>query len=178
MSAIDMLLDEENELTFQVSIEGNRPADASCRLRLDNSNHGLMFEASRNEDGEISVVIPPLKHILKEGTYDMTLEVIVDDKYFEPLTLQGKFEKSIKVTAEAVVRTKKPKTTVSASTLVESSRRSQKPKAKVINQGDDNDQNKKSIVEKITKKSSTKRKRPITDREINKIIELLARKQK
>ena len=182
MSKINMLLDEENELTFQVNIEGNRPADAACRLRLDNDEVGLMFEAKRNEEGEISVVIPPLKHVLKEGTYDMTLEVIVDDKYFEPLTLQGDFEKSVKVTAEAVVRTKKPKTTVSASTLVENKKKSKTPTA-TVSKAPEAVVKKESPVKPVreNKQARTKQqksRKPLSDKDINKLIELLTKKQK
>ena len=42
----------------------------------------------------------------------MTLEVVVDDKFFEPLKLTGAFEKSVKVTAESVVRKPKKKATL------------------------------------------------------------------
>ena len=176
MSSIDMLLDEENELTFQVNIEGNRPGDASCRLRLDNSDVGLMFEAKRNEEGEISVIIPPLTHVLKEGTYDMTLEVIVDDKYFEPLTLQGNFEKSVKVTAEAVVRRKKPQTTVSASTLVETKKKENKPVVTVKN----NSVKKETPIRPINENkpmTRTKNKPALTDQDIYRLIDMLANKK-
>ena len=120
MSAIDLLLDEENELTFQINIEGNSPGGAKCRLKLDNPQLGLLFEANSQQDGEISVILPPLTHVLKEGVYDMILEVVVDDKFFEPLILKGNFEKSVKVTAESVIRKPKRKqTTVTASVLRE-----------------------------------------------------------
>lgn len=176
MSSIDMLLDEENELTFHVNIEGNRPSDASCRLRLDNLDVGLMFEAKRNEEGEISVIIPPLKHVLKEGTYDMTLEVIVDDKYFEPLTLQGNFEKSVKVTAEAVVRRKKPRTAVSASTLVENKKKKSKPAVTVKN----NSVKKETPIKPINENkptARTKSKPALTDKDIHRLIDMLTSKK-
>ena len=168
MSQINMLLDEENELTFQVNIEGNRPGEASCRLRLDGNNHGLMFEANRNNEGEISVIIPPLNHVLKEGTYDMTLEVIVDDKYFEPLTLQGSFEKSVSVTAEAIVRTRKRKTNVSASTLVENKRKTKKPTVVA--------ESSKPVSRKPASRKSTPKKQ-LTDKDIYKIIDMISKSQ-
>ncbi len=120
MSAIDLLLDEENELTFQLNIEGNSPGSAKCRLKLENKEVGLLFESYSQQKGEISVMLPPLSHVLEEGEYKMVLEVVVDDKFFEPLTLTGNFEKSVKVTAESVVRTSnRKKTSVSASVLSE-----------------------------------------------------------
>ena len=98
MGMIDLMLDEENELTFQLNIEGSRPAEAQCRLVLENTDMSLSFDAHKHVEGEVSVVLPPLAHVLKEGKYDMSLEVIVDDKYFKPLTIEGNFEKSITIT--------------------------------------------------------------------------------
>lgn len=176
MNPIEMLLDEENELTFQVNIEGNRPADASCRLRLDNQSLGLMFEAQKTPAGEISVVIPPLKHVLSEGVYDMTLEVIVDDKYFQPLTIQGNFEKSVKVTAEAVVRKRKPKTNVTASTLVEKKATS-KPQVTVRNSRT------KTILEapvkpqKAAEQTKSKISKKYSDKDIMNLIEMLVKEK-
>lgn len=121
MSQIDLMLDEENELTFQLNIEGTRPAEASCRLLIEAADMSMVFEAAREPDGEISVIIPPLKNVLKEGVYNMNLEVIVDDKYFRPLSLKGNFEKMVKVTAEAVVK-KRKKVAKPTASLVEVTR--------------------------------------------------------
>jgi len=178
MNQVEMLLDEENELTFQVNIEGNRPADASCRLRLDNQSVGLMFEAHKNTEGEISVIIPPLKHVISEGVYDMTLEVIVDDKYFQPLTIQGNFEKSVKVTAEAVVRKRKPKTNVTASTIVEK-KTPEKPKVTVRNSRTNRLLETPVKPQKSIKKQSSppknKTSKKYSDKDIMNLIEMLVK---
>jgi hypothetical protein len=111
MSNVNLLIDEENELIFQLNVEGNAPGTAQCRLKLANKDMNLLFEANSHEKGEVSVILPPLGHVLREGEYDMTLEVVVDDKFFEPLKIVGNFEKSVKVTAEAVVRKPRRKST-------------------------------------------------------------------
>ena len=116
MSTIDLMIDEENELTFQVQIEGTRPGSAKCRLMLESKSIMLAFEGQSTGD-EVSVTLPPLDHIIKEGTYDMTLEVVVDDRYFEPLKIQGAFEKRLKVTAEAVTVKTKPRVKTTASLI-------------------------------------------------------------
>ena len=67
MSTIDLMIDEENELTFQVQIEGTRPGTAKCRLMLESKNMMLAFEGQSSGD-EVSVVLPPLDHIIREGT--------------------------------------------------------------------------------------------------------------
>ena len=107
MSNIDLLLDEENELTFALKIEGTRPATAKCRLILENRGMSLAFDSEPYDGEEVSVVLPPLGHVIKEGEYNMNLEVIVDDKFFKPLEMVGNFEKSISIVAEKVEK-KKP----------------------------------------------------------------------
>ena len=159
MSKIDLLLDEENELTFQLNVEGNAPGTAKCRLKLENKGIGLLFEAKSNDPGEVSVILPPLSHVLKEGDYDMTLEVVVDDKFFQPLTITGNFEKSVKVTAEAVVRRPKRKSS-SVTASIQSEER--KPAVSVRNS-----RTKKQVV------SENKKRKPVTDKDILRLIDAL-----
>ena len=167
MSKIDLLLDEENELTFQINIEGNAPGTAKCRLMLENSGLNLLFEANSHQKGEISVILTPLAHVLKEGEYDMKLEVVVDDRFFEPLTLTGNFEKNVKVTAEAVVRKAvRKKTNVTASILAETS------PVKVRNSRTDSQQN-QTTKKQLVKESTKKRKKVISDKDIMKLIEAI-----
>jgi len=162
MSTIELMIDEENELTFQVQVEGTRPGTAKCRLMLESKNMMLAFEGQSTGD-EVAVTLPPLDHIIKEGTYDMTLEVVVDDRFFEPLKLQGAFEKRLKVTAEAVTVRSKPKVRTSAS-LVEVNRQNKPAKVKVSNRSKE-----KVIREK---------KETLTDADIMNIIKKLSRSKK
>jgi len=131
MSAIDLMLDEENELTFQLSVEGTRPAEASARLIVNSSDMSLVFEAEEFSNGEVSVILPPLHHVLKEGKYDIDLEVIVDDRYFKPLTLEGNFEKSLVVKAAPVTKRKKRKQP--SVTIVETTSKDSTPTVTVNN---------------------------------------------
>ena len=111
MSEIDLMLDEENELTFQLDVEGTRPGDVECRLTLESADMSLIFKADSYKGEEVNVVLPPLEHVLKEGKYDMSLEVLVDDRMFVPLVVEGNFSKSIKVSAAPKVERKSKKTT-------------------------------------------------------------------
>jgi len=165
MSEIDLLLDEENELSFQLSVEGTQPGTAKCRLTIDNSDIGLLFEADKVKNDEVTFTLPPLKHVLKEGTYDMRLEVIVDDKFFTPLTLTGNFEKRISVVAETIVRKpKRVEAKVTSASLVKST-----PKKKQVV--------KESATPKKVK-NLKKRNRNISDDEIMNLISALASKNK
>ena len=160
MSTIELMIDEENELTFQVQVEGTRPGTAKCRLMLESKNMMLAFEGQSTGD-EVAVTLPPLDHIIKEGTYDMTLEVVVDDRFFEPLKLQGAFEKRLKVTAEAVTVRTKPKVKTSAS-LIEVKKKNRKANVSVDNRSRN----------KVIKES---RRNQVTDEDIMNIIKKLSR---
>ena len=82
MEKIDLDLDDENEMMFNVQIEGTRPGEPLCRLMIENKDisHVVVGEFLPND--EVSIVIPPMKDILKEGTYDSYLEVLIDDRVF------------------------------------------------------------------------------------------------
>ena len=160
MSNIDLLLDEENELTFSLTIEGTRPAEAQCRLVVESQDLSLVFDSVEYSGDEVTVVLPPLKHVLKEGEYNMDLEVIVEDKYFKPLSMVGNFEKSLEIKAKPMIRNKKknlkPSVTLSE---VKVKNKSRKPVVKERQQ-----------KENITKeKTRTK----VTDQQILQIIEAL-----
>jgi len=122
MSTIDLTLDNNNELTFQVNIEGSSPAKPSCRFLIEGEEMSFAFPGEMANDGIVHVNIPPLEKVLKEGNYNSGLEVIVDDRVFVPLTLTTSFEKSVKVTAEAVTRKKRPAATASAQLIGTTSR--------------------------------------------------------
>ena len=171
MSDLDLLLDEENEISFQLNIEGTQPGTAKCRLAIDGDHGmGLLFESDKVSNGEVTFTLPALKHVLKEGTRDLRLEVIVDDKFFEPLTLKGNFEKRVSVTAEAVVRRPKSKGPVVKAAPVVKNRKSKK----------------ETVAEAVVKKAETKNttvksegKRPrrkVSDKEILDIISKIAAK--
>ena len=166
MSMINLMIDEENELTFQVQIEGTRPGNAKCRLMLESKDMSLAFEGASSGD-EVSVVLPPLDHVLKEGIYDMTLEVVVDDRFFEPLKLQGEFEKRLKVTAEAVTVKAKPRVKTSAS-LVEVKKKS--PARVNVSNKSVNKRHKGPVVKE------NKRKNVVTDQDIMDLIRKLSKK--
>jgi hypothetical protein len=118
MQLIDLELDSDNELSFMVKVEGTRPGESSCRLMIEGPEMSYTFPGTVDTQGEVTVSIPPMDKILKEGTYKTDLEVIVDDRIFKPLSLSVNFEKAVTVTAEAVIPKKRaPRVTASASLL-------------------------------------------------------------
>lgn len=115
MEKIDLDLDNENEMTFNVVIEGTRPGEPLCRLMIENEDMSFSMQGDFLPNNEVSIVIPPLKGMLKEGNYDSYLEVLVDDRVFIPLEMQINFEESVKVMAETVKRKKRKPVKATAS---------------------------------------------------------------
>lgn len=115
MSDIALFLDQDNELRFNVAIEGSKPGTPKYRLVFEGKNVSYSFNGMQAAPGEVAFVVPTMKNIIKEGNYRTNLEVMIDDRYFTPLTFDASFEESVKVTAESVARPVQKKVGVSAS---------------------------------------------------------------
>lgn len=165
MSKINLMIDEENELTFQVQIEGTRPGQAKCRLMIESHDMSLAFGGA-SSGGQVTVTLPPLDHVLKEGVYDMSLEVLVDDRYFEPLKVQGEFEKRLKVTAESVKVKTRPAVRATA-TLLETKTKDE-PVIKVTSRP------RSQVNNPVVSKTSSPK--TFTDKDIMDLINQMARK--
>ena len=126
MSDISLYLDQDNELKFNVAIEGSRLGTPKYRLVLESSNLSYAFTGHALGNGEVSFTIPRMKNILKEGNYHANLEVMVDDRFFTPLSFDAEFEESVRVTVESAVRPVAKKPTVSAA-IITSRPTTQKP---------------------------------------------------
>jgi hypothetical protein len=121
METIDLDLDNENEMVFKVQIEGTRPGEPLCRLMIESEDMSHYVQGEFGSNDEVTVVLPPMDKVLKEGSYESYLEVLVDDRVFIPLEMKLNFEKTVSVVAESVSRRKK-KPSASAS-LINSTRR-------------------------------------------------------
>lgn len=117
MQVLDLDLDKENELIFKLSIEGIKSATVSSRFLIEAEDFSLVFKSKGLSSDGVTVLIPPLENIIGEGIYQSSLEVLVDDKVFIPVSVETSFEKSIKVVSESVSR-KKPETQVTISAPV------------------------------------------------------------
>lgn len=175
MEKIDLDLDNENEMTFNVMIEGTRPGEPLCRLMIENEDMTFSMQGDFLPGNEVSIVVPPLKGILKEGNYDSYLEVLVDDRVFIPLEMKINFEESIKVVAESVSKKKRIPVKATAS-LVSAS----------VKKKSGSDEGRKiispveEVVEEITYTHPAKKRRDerkvVTGDDINDMVEALRRK--
>jgi hypothetical protein len=108
MEAIEIKLDEQNELFFNVQVEGSSPGAVTVRLVCESEDFSAVFPGSYTDDGEVRVVIPELKKnaSFKEGKdYEAKLEVMVENRYFIPLKFDMTFKESVKVFAEVSNKT-------------------------------------------------------------------------
>ena len=120
---IELDLDMDNELVFKVSVEGTSPAPARTRFMVETKDFSLVFPAESSSDGEVSISIPKLENVIKEGSYSGILEVIVDDRVFVQIEIDTKFSKSVRVVAEAVTRRRATKVTAGDIVKVNPSRK-------------------------------------------------------
>lgn len=97
---IELFLDENNEIIFDILIEGNIKSSPKIRFICENKNYSLSFDGNKTDEG-VKITIPKLDEIFSAGEYDSKLEVIVDDKYFVPMKLKTIFKKKVSVKTES-----------------------------------------------------------------------------
>lgn len=130
MSHFELFIDDDNEIKFDVTIEGTDAGSVSSRLVLEtNSGFEVGFDATKMGADEIHFLVPSLKNVLKEGPASARLEVFIDDRRFIPLDLVVDLKKSVKV--EAAVRTTRVHRSPSVKAVLSESKASPKsPKVK------------------------------------------------
>jgi len=99
METIELKLDEDNELAFSVIIEGTKGEPAKVRFVIEDSDMSIGFPGRVDEAGEVRVDVPSLKKMMNEGTYRGKLEVIAEERFFEPLTFNVDLKQALKVEA-------------------------------------------------------------------------------
>lgn len=116
---IDLDLEESNDLTFKIKMEGTAMSPAKVRLVCENEDFAYMFNGyGTGEDEVVQFTLPRMDKKINEGTYNARVEVLVDNRYFAPLQFQINFKKTLSVVAEAIQVVKKaakPEITVTAS---------------------------------------------------------------
>ena len=98
-------IDEVNDLTFKIRLEGDVSSPAKVRLVCENSEQDVsyMFKGyGTGEDEVVQFTIPRMDGRLSEGAYRARVEVIVENKHFVPLTFDVDFKRSVSVVAEAI----------------------------------------------------------------------------
>lgn len=119
---IELDLEESNDLTFKIKMEGTAMSPAKVRLVCENEDFAYMFNGyGTGEDEVVQFTLPRMDKKLTEGNYNARVEVLVDNRYFAPLQFQINFKKTLSVVAEAIQVVKKPtkpEITVTASPVI------------------------------------------------------------
>lgn len=106
---LNLFSNEENELTFQLTIEGTT-TDGSIdkpimRFQIEDVDNGMSYSfpvIAENKE-EVSVVIPPMERLISENkNYRGKLEVIIGNRYFVPTEVDVEFKKALRVESKTV----------------------------------------------------------------------------
>ncbi len=97
---VEMKLDEENDVVFEVKISGDVSNKPIYRFVCEGQGISYSFPGKAISADEVQVSIPALQGIIKEGKYNSHLEVIVDNKLFIPLEVSSQFKLSTQVVSE------------------------------------------------------------------------------
>lgn len=85
MSLAKIEQNEETRLIFDVNVSGTKEDVSQYRFVIESENYSIVCKGVPTKDG-IEVQVPKLKHLLDEGVYKTSLEIIIGDKIFTPLT--------------------------------------------------------------------------------------------
>ena len=109
MEVIELDINESNELTFKVQIEGADNIPANIRLVCEAEEMDFVFKARPSREvNTFDFALPSMKSKLKEGTYKGRVEVLLENKYFSPIEFEMSFKQSVKVMAESISRKPEP----------------------------------------------------------------------
>lgn len=113
---LELKLGEENEIDFNLKIEGSDSDLTSTKPKIRfalteiKTGRGWIFGAQKNKEqqeggqsGGVAVVIPDMKNLVSEGEiYEGKLEVILGTRYFIPTEIDIRFKEPLKVEASLV----------------------------------------------------------------------------
>lgn len=104
--AIELKLDEENELIVRLGIQGAQSAPQVVRIVCEGETHDLSIRGESVEGGATRFVVPSM--VLEKGfqagkLYTAKVEVVVENKYFVPAQFEFFYTAPVKVVAEAVI---------------------------------------------------------------------------
>jgi len=109
METIDLDLEETNELSFKLRIEGETSGAVIARLYCE-SPDGVMHAFLGNfqgDPGTVSFKLAGTNRFLNEGLHPAWVEVVVENKQFVPAKFNINFKKEISVQFESLQEVKK-----------------------------------------------------------------------
>lgn len=131
---IELALDESNEITFDLTIEGNfkKTTNPEFRLFCEEKDFSIKLNGEKTQDG-VKFVVPQLKNIISPGKHSLVFEVIADNKHFTPMKFEANFVQSnVSIKTESVsVKPKKEQATKTDITVKSNSVKKTNPEKQV-----------------------------------------------
>jgi len=81
-------IEQESSFDLEMEIHGDVPRGSKSNLffTIISEKMRLSFEGERIDNGIYRINIPILKNILEAGKYSFEVNVLIDGKYFSPIT--------------------------------------------------------------------------------------------
>lgn len=109
LETVDLDIEEANELTFRIKMEGAGTNPVKVRLVCEDKDVSYMFNGyGTGEDGVVQFMMPQMKNKMNEGVHPARVEVLIDNRYFSPVQFQINFKKTMQVVAESMFVAPKP----------------------------------------------------------------------
>lgn len=105
---ISIKANDATNLSFEMMIEGAAQSIEKVSLCIETELGFDIKIPAKYENGLVESTIPVLANILNEGEYQITLDVQIDGKVYQPLQESVKIEKPVEVKAkltESIERT-------------------------------------------------------------------------
>lgn len=100
METLELILNEQNTLSFEVDINGITNEKIEVNFVIENDGMDLSFKGTLVE-GVVEIQLPILTSILKAKTYAAKMAFVIENtKYFEPLHTNVEFIQPISITTK------------------------------------------------------------------------------
>jgi len=102
---IQLVIDENNDLTFKVAVQGTNQNPTMSRLLLKLSeDKSIAFSGRVSGQDSLSFVVPSLVESVKpETTYECSVEMVVEGRFFVPCSFPVQFKVPVKCVTESVI---------------------------------------------------------------------------
>ncbi len=118
LETVEADVEAATEMLFKITVEGLDQAPAKVRMVCENGSSGHFFNGEATDQADVIAFTIPA-NVLKEATYLTKVEVLVENRYFAPVTFNLNAKKKMKVVVEAVKpRVKAPEAKVSVEKIV------------------------------------------------------------
>jgi len=109
METLELILNEQNTLSFEVDITGITNEKVDVNFVIENEGMDISLRGTLVE-GVVEIQIPILSNVLKAKTYAAKMAFVIENtKYFEPLKTNVEFIQPISITTsvKSAVKTEK-----------------------------------------------------------------------